>query len=61
MAALHGSFYRNVFGVVPAKRMREVAAMLKAIHASEDKEAARQKSDQVCEKLEGLRIKEAAK
>jgi len=54
-------FYRNVFGVVPAKRMREVSAMLKAIHASEDKEAALQKAEQVCEKLEGLRLKESAK
>lgn len=54
-------FYRNVFNVVPAKRMREVAAMLKAIHASEDKDAAVMKAEQVCEKLEGLRLKEAAK
>jgi putative transposase len=54
-------FYRNVFSVVPAKRMREVAAMLKAIHASEDKEAAQQKAEQVCEKLDGMRLKEAAK
>lgn len=54
-------FYRNVFNVVPAKRMREVAAMLKAIHASEDKDAAVKKAEQVCEKLEGLRLKEAAK
>ncbi len=54
-------FYRNVFSVVPAKKMKEVAAMLKAIHASEDKEAAQQKAAQVCEKLEGMRLKEAAK
>lgn len=54
-------FYRNVFNAVPAKRMREVAAMLKAIHASEDKEAALKKAEQVCEKLEGLRLKEAAR
>lgn len=54
-------FYRNVFSVVPAKRMKEVAAMLKAIHASEDKEAAQKKAEQVCEKLEGMRLKEGAK
>ncbi len=54
-------FYRNVFSVVPAKKMKEVAAMLKAIHASEDKAAAQQKATQVCEKLEGMRLKEAAK
>ena len=29
-------FYRNVFSHVPRPKMREVAAMLKAIHASED-------------------------
>lgn len=54
-------FYRNVFSVVPAERMKEVAAMLKTIHASEDKEAALQKAEQVCEKLEGMRLREAAK
>lgn len=54
-------FYRNVFNTVPAKRMKEVAAMLKAIHASEDKEAAQQKAEQICEKLDRLRLKKAAK
>ena len=34
-------FYRNVFNSVPRKRVKDVAAMLKAIHASEDKAAAR--------------------
>jgi len=54
-------FYRNVFNAVPRKRVKDVAAMLKAIHASEDKAAARQKAEQIIEKLEGLRLKEAAK
>lgn len=54
-------FYRNVFSVVPAKRMGEVAAMLKAIHASEDREAALEKADIVCLKLEALKLREAAK
>lgn len=54
-------FFRNVFNAVPRKRVKEVAAMLKAIHASEDKTAARDKADQICEKLKGLRLKEAAK
>lgn len=35
-------WYRNVFSHVPSTKMREVAAMLKAIHASEDLAAARQ-------------------
>jgi transposase-like protein len=28
-------FYRNVFSLVPSGKVREVAAMLKAIHAQE--------------------------
>jgi transposase-like protein len=54
-------FYRNVFNAVPRKRVKDVSAMLKAIHASEDKAAAVEKAKQVCEKLEGLRLREAAK
>jgi putative transposase len=54
-------FFRNVFNTVPRKRIKEVAAMLKAIHASEDKEAAMEKADQVCQKLEDMKLKEAAK
>jgi putative transposase len=53
-------FYRNVFTVVPTGRVREVAAMLKAIHAQEDKEAALAKATAVVEKLEGLRLGQAA-
>ena len=56
-----GHFYRNVFNAVPRKRVKDVAAMLKAIHASEDKAAARQKAEQIIEKLEGLRLKDAVK
>ena len=47
-------WYRNVFGHVPSTKVREAAAMLKAIHASEDIAAARQKAVQVIEKLRGL-------
>jgi len=54
-------FYRNVFSVVPRKRMAEVAAMLKAIHASEDKKAAMEKAESVATKLEAMKLKEAAK
>ena len=32
-------FYRNVLSAVPASRFQKVAAMLKAIHAQEDREA----------------------
>ena len=37
-------FYRNVFSHVPASDVREVAAMLKAIHAQESREAAEPKA-----------------
>jgi len=53
-------FYRNVFSVVPTKHVRTVSDMLKAIHASEDREAALAKAEAVIEKLEGMRLKEAA-
>lgn len=61
MAALHRPFLPDVFSDVPAKRMAEVAARLKAIHASEDKAAAVEKAESVAAKLESLRLKEAAK
>jgi len=54
-------FYRNVFRVVPTKRMPEIAAMLKAIHASEDRTAAVEKAEAVTAKLEHMNLKGAAK
>lgn len=54
-------FYRNVLSVVPTKRMLEIATMLKAIHASEDRSAAIEKAEAVCVKLEGVKLREAAK
>jgi len=54
-------FYRNVFSVVPTKRILEIANMLKAIHASEDRTAATEKAEAVCRKLDGLKLREAAK
>jgi len=53
-------FYRNVFSVVPRSKMREVAAMLKAIHAQENKEAAKEKAAAVANKLREMKLKEAA-
>jgi transposase-like protein len=53
-------FYRNVFCVVPTGRVKEVAAMLKAIHAQEDRPAAEAKAAQVAQKLEDLRLGKAA-
>ena len=37
-------WYRNVFTVVPKGKVKEVVAMLKAIHAQEDRQAARDKA-----------------
>ena len=54
-------FYRNVFTVVPKTKVREVAAMLKAIHAQENHAEATKKAQAVAEKLEGMKLKEAAK
>ncbi|WP_406672201.1 IS256 family transposase [Natronospira sp.] len=53
-------FYRNVFSVVPNGKMREVSAMLKAIHAQESLEAAREKADAVVKKLREMRLGKAA-
>jgi transposase-like protein len=53
-------FYRNVFTVVPKGKAREVAAMLKAIHAQEDRASAQQKAEAVAAKLEGMRLSKAA-
>jgi putative transposase len=53
-------FYRNVFTAVPRGKIKEVAAMLKAVHAQEDVNAARDKARQVADKLEGLRLGKAA-
>jgi putative transposase len=53
-------FYRNVFSHVPRPKMREVAAMLKAIHAAEDVQAAREKARQVSAKLRDHRLTKAA-
>jgi len=54
-------FYRNVFRLVPKGKVKEVAAMLKAIHAQEDREAASEKSKAVSRKLEVMKLKKAAK
>lgn len=54
-------FYRNVLHAVPRSKAKEVSMMLKAIHAQEDKEAARQKTAEVIKKLQTLRLEKAAK
>ena len=54
-------FYRNVFTAVPTTgKLKEVAAMLKAIHAQEDRASAEAKADAVVAKLQALRLGKAA-
>ena len=53
-------FYRNVFSVVPRGRMREVSAMLKAIHAQEDIAEAQHKGRSVADKLDEMKLRKAA-
>jgi transposase-like protein len=53
-------WYRNVMRVVPTGKVKEVVALLKAIHAQEDREAALAKAAQVAAKLEAMRLGKAA-
>jgi putative transposase len=53
-------FYRNVWTAVPTGKVKEVAAMLKAVHAQEDAQAAREKAAQVVEKLKAMKLARAA-
>ena len=53
-------WYRNIFSHVPSTKVREIATMLKAIHASEDIVAAREKAVRVIDKLRALRLTKAA-
>ena len=53
--------YRNAFNKCPYKHVKTVAAMLKAIHAHEDKEAAREKAGLVAAKLRTLKLEPLAK
>ncbi len=54
-------FYRNVFTNVPSTKVKDVAAMLKAIHAQEDREASIEKAEQVIEKLKVMKLSVAAR
>lgn len=53
-------WYRNAFKSVPKGKVKEVSAMLKAIHASEDREAALKKAEDVAVKLAGMKLKKSA-
>jgi putative transposase len=53
-------FYRNVWTAVPTGKVKEAAAMLKAIHAQEDRQAAKEKANQVVDKLRAMKLAKAA-
>jgi len=53
-------WYRNVFSVVPNPKVKEVAAMLKAIHTQEDKQAALNKAEAVVDKLRKMKLYKAS-
>ena len=54
-------FYRNVFSAIPRSKVKLVAKMLKAIHAQENKKAAREKAKAVIKELHAMKLPEAAK
>jgi len=53
-------FYRNVFTVVPKSKIRDVATMLKAIHAQESQDEAVKKAASIGKKLVAMKLKKAA-
>lgn len=53
-------WYRNAFSICPKKHMKQLVAMLKAIHAQEDREAALEKSKAVQAKLRELKLDKIA-
>jgi len=54
-------WFRNVLTAIPTGKAREVVAMLKAIHAQEDREAAEKKAADVVAKLHEMKLTKAAK
>lgn len=53
-------WYRNVSSVTPQSKTKEVMAMLKAIHAQEDRQAAEAKAADVVAKLRAMKLVQAA-
>jgi transposase-like protein len=54
-------WFRNVRTAVPTGKAREVMAMLKAIHAQEDRQAAEKKAADVVTKLHEMKLAKAAR
>ena len=53
-------FYRNVFSHVPSTKVKQVALMLKAIHAQESLKAATEKASRIVQELRQLKLAKAA-
>ncbi len=53
-------FYRNIFSHVPSGKVKQVSLMLKAIHAQESLDAAREKAGRIVEQLHAMRLRKAA-
>lgn len=53
-------WFRNVLTAIPTGKAREVVAMLKAIHAQEDRVAAEKKAADVVAKLQDMKLAKAA-
>lgn len=53
-------YYRNIFTLVPRGKVKEVAGMLKAIHAQENAKEALIKAKVVSDKLKKMKLKNAA-
>ena len=53
-------FFRNVFTYVPKGKVKDVAAMLKAIHGQENREEALKKAGMVVAKLKEMKLRKAA-
>ena len=54
-------WYRNVSSAVPHAKVKEVMAMLKAIHAQEDRREAEKKAGDVVAKLRAMKLSKAAR
>jgi transposase-like protein len=54
-------WFRNVLTAIPTGKAREVVAMLKAIHAQEDRVAAEKKAADVIAKLHEMKLAKASK
>jgi hypothetical protein len=53
-------WYRNVFSHTPNGKVAEVARMLKAIHAQEDRKAAQTKAAEIVTRLKEMKLRTAA-